>query len=243
MTLKTHILLGLSALMMVASLPTMTSAASDKKDTPLVIYQGKLQNDSHKPVAGIYPLTFSLHTSFKSGRAVWSEAHFVVVDNGQYTIVLGRKYPMPLDVDFSNIYLSVSISEGGEIVREQLDPTSVMDDKIRPTVTSQPHEISVKEGGSSTVDYAETAGFAYEAGHAKSASMLGDVTAKQLIEEINASKSKTSIGSTKRYTASAGGSGGVQYELKCPSGYVVVGVRGGAALYMDSIQLICSPLE
>jgi hypothetical protein len=243
MSLMTRFLVGLSALLLAASIPVSTPSAWAENETPMVIYQGKLQNDGHKPVGGIYPLSFSLHTSFKSGRSVWSEAHFVVVDNGEYTIVLGRKYPMPTDVDLGSTYLSVTITGGSEIVREQLDAKSVLDTRVNPIVNTQPRELSIKEAGGSTVDYAETAGFAYEAGHAKSSDKLGDVTAEQLIEQLRANKPKVKIGGTKRYTASAGGEGGMQYELKCPSGYVVVGVRGGAALYMDSIQLICSPLQ
>lgn len=243
MSLITRFLVTLSALLLAASLPVMTPSAWAENETPMVIYQGKLQNDTHKPVGGIYPLSFSLHTAFKSGRSVWSEAHYVTVDNGEYTIVLGRKYPIPTNVDLGSIYLSVSITGGGEIVREQIDPKSVMDTGSNPIVSAQPRELSIKETGGSTVDYAETAGFAYEAGHAKAADKLGDVTAEQLLDQIRAAKPKVKIGGTKRYTASAGGEGGMPFELKCPSGYVVVGVRGGAALYMDSIQLICSPLE
>lgn len=93
------------------------------------------------------------------------------------------------------------------------------------------------------VEYAETAGLAYEAEHAKVADRVGDWSQAELEDHLKNVSGKVRISSSKRYTGSAGGEGGVTYELKCPKGHVVTGVRGGSGIYLDSIQLICSPLE
>ena len=70
-----------------------------------------------------------------------------------------------------------------------------------------------------------------------------DLVPFESIECLKNVSGKVRISSSKRYTGSAGGEGGVTYELKCPKGHVVTGVRGGSGIYLDSIQLICSPLE
>ena len=54
---------------------------------------------------------------------------------------------------------------------------------------------------------------------------------------------KVKIGAAKRYSEQVGGTGGNPYTLQCPPGHVVTGIKGGAAAYLDSISLICSPLE
>ena len=77
----------------------------------------------------------------------------------------------------------------------------------------------------------------------KVADKLGSLTEEEFYERLKGGTGKGKIGSNKRFTAMAGGDGGVPYELKCPKGHVVTGIRGGEGIYLDSIQLICSPLE
>lgn len=40
-----------------------------------------------------------------------------------------------------------------------------------------------------------------------------------------------------------GGSGGDPYQVNCPPGHVVTGIRGGAGKMVDSISIICTPLQ
>ena len=70
--------------------------------------------------------------------------------------------------------------------------------------------------------------------------MIGEHFVKVMNETMGG---KSKIGEAKRYTDQVGGSGGRPYTLECPPGFVVTGIRGQAAGYVDQISLICSPLE
>ena len=207
-----------------------------------VVYEGELQDVQRKPIGGIFPLSFSLHRNAKKGRSLWKEEHFVAIDEGRYEVVLGSRSPIPAGLNLAKLYLSVSLSGGDEIVRERLSPKSLgrtpgAGSRVgarKPSDVGDPKKV---------VEYAETAGLAYEAEHAKTADRVGDWSQSEIEEHLKNAGGKVRIGSSKRYTGSAGGEGGVTYELKCPKGHVVTGVRGGGGIYLDSIQLICSPLE
>ena len=206
-----------------------------------VVYEGKLQDANRKPIGGIFPLSFALHRNARKGRSLWKEEHFVAIDQGDYEVQLGSKTPIPSGLDVSKLYLSVSVSGGDEIVRERLSTDAVK----RTDKASGSSGKKGKAGGDSKsiVEYAETSGLAYEAEHAKVADRIGDWGQAELEDHLKNISGKVRISSSKRYTGSAGGEGGVTYELKCPKGHVVTGVRGGSGIYLDSIQLICSPLE
>ena len=206
-----------------------------------VVYEGKLQDANRKPIGGIFPLSFALHQKARKGRSLWKEEHFVAIDEGQYSVILGSKTPIPSGLDVSKLFLSVSVSGGDEIVRERLSTNSV---KSANRASDGATRKSGKSGDNkSIVEYAETSGLAYEAEHAKVADRVGDWGQAELEDHLKNISGKVRISSSKRYTGSAGGEGGVTYELKCPKGHVVTGVRGGSGIYLDSIQLICSPLE
>ena len=206
-----------------------------------VDYEGKLQDANRKPIGGIFPLSFALHRNARKGRSLWKEEHFVAIDEGRYEVRLGSRTPIPSGLDVSKLYLSVSVSGGDEIVRERLTTEGAK----RAEKPSEKGEKRGRSGGDSkgVVEYAETAGLAYEAEHAKVADRVGDWGQAELEDHLKNISGKVRISSSKRYTGSAGGEGGVTYELKCPKGHVVTGVRGGSGIYLDSIQLICSPLE
>lgn len=206
-----------------------------------VVYEGKLQDANRKPIGGIFPLSFALHRNAKKGRSLWKEEHFVAIDEGVYAVELGSKTPIPSGLDVSRLYLSVSVSGGDEIVRERLSTEAVKRGaQSKDTATKKGRAAGDSKG---VVEYAETAGLAYEAEHAKVADRVGDWSQAELEDHLKNVSGKVRISSSKRYTGSAGGEGGVTYELKCPKGHVVTGVRGGSGIYLDSIQLICSPLE
>ncbi|MGM0577846.1 MAG: hypothetical protein ACQEXJ_19120 [Myxococcota bacterium] len=207
----------------------------------VVVYEGQLQDADRKPIGGVFPLSFSLHESPRGGRSAWTESHFVAVDSGEYAVELGKKRPIPPDLDMDRAYLAVSITGGAEIVREQVDADSVKRTGAAPSADGKPSEAGEGKGG--MADYADTAGLAYEAEHAKAADKIGTLSEEALLEKLKEAAGGGNIGSNRRYTGSAGGEGGVAYELNCPEGHVVTGVRGGSGIYLDSIQLICQPLE
>ena len=207
-----------------------------------VVYEGKLQDAQRKPLGGIFPLSFSLHRNAKKGRSLWKEEHFIAIDEGKYEVTLGSRTPIPSGLNLGKLYLSVSVAGGDEIVRERLSP-----DSLAGASRGGAPEAEKRPGASGdsrkVVEYAETSGLAYEAEHAKVADRVGDWGPTEIEDHLKSAGTRVRIGSSKRYTGSAGGEGGVAYELKCPKGHVVTGVRGGGGIYLDSIQLICSPLE
>lgn len=233
----------LVAALFVAAL-TLTSTATTAFAGQIIAFEGRLQDSQRKPVSGVYTLSFSLHKKRKGGRSEWSESHFVAVDGGTYHVELGSKRDIGPTLKLDKLYLAVSLTGGSEIVREKIDPAAVRSDEAAAPTAAAPTRPTTKrdKSGKTVVDYAESAGLAYEAEHAKVSDQVGRLSEADILERLKNSGGEATIGKTKRYTSSAGGEGGVAYELKCPKGFVVTGVRGGSGIYLDSIQLICSPL-
>ena len=233
-------------------------AYKGKNKEKIIEFEGKLQNARRRPISGVFPIKFSLYKRPTGGKAIWSENHFVAVDSGRYVVTLGKAKRLKKRFDLSQLYLGVSYAGGGEIQRERIEaqlaeeaapsladlagsprlPTAT---GSRPAASAAPIRTS---NGRTTVDYAEEAGIATYAHSAESAKRIGDLDEKDLMKRLDArSKGKVSVGTKSRFSAAAGGEGGSQYDLRCPKGTVVTGVRGTAGIYLDSIQLICSPLE
>ena len=127
----------------------------------------------------------------------------------------------------------------GEILRTKLIESAAIQVVQQPApTTSIPPQKSAK---SSSSDIAERAMHAFEADHATNADKVGNLTVSDLKKMFTPGKIKT--GNRSKETEPAGGPGGKLYELECPRGYVVTGIRGGEGKYLDSISLICSPLE
>jgi len=208
-----------------------------------LVFEGKLEDNKHKALGGVFPLSFSLHRSTRGGKSVWSESHFVAVDDGEYVVELGSRRPIPEKLNVEKLFLAVSLTGGAEIVREKIHPAAVRHAGPATPPSAAPAARPRAQGGKTVVDYAESAGLAFEAEHAKVADRLGRMTETELLEKIRAGGGAAKVGSSKRYTSSAGGEGGIAYELKCPKGHVVTGMRGGSGIYIDRVQLICSPLE
>ena len=205
-------------------------------------YTGKLQDGELKPIGGIFPLTFGIYNSSKGGKSLWTESHFMAVEHGTYTVDLGSKRPLPKKLTDGHHFISVSLTGGAELLRERLDAQLVKQEQQKkpddsPATTSKPNS-----DGQRVVDYAETSGRAYLADHAKTADTLGKLSEKEIRSAINRG-SKQKLASTTRDSDEAGGKGGNPYEIRCPPGYMVVGIRGREGTVVDSIQLVCSTFE
>lgn len=204
-------------------------------------FKGRVVDDSGKPVSGIFPMTFRLHVGLNSRKAIWSEFHWVAVDNGVYRIHLGEKKPLPGRADLSKLVLSVEIQGVGEVVREPFDAAPGAERSGGPAQAShQPTKGGVK--------YADNAGYAVVAEHAKNADRLQNLTVEELtrkvLEETGGVRDAVRVGKARRYGTRIGGPGGnVEYNEVCPPGTVMVGIRGAAGIYLDSIQIVCAPLE
>ena len=205
-------------------------------------YSGKLQDADLKPIGGIFPLTFGIYNSSKGGKSLWTESHFTAVEHGTYTVELGNKRPLPKKLTRGQHFISVSLTGGAELLRERLDAQLV--EAERPTKKNENQATASKPSSDaqSVVDYAETSGRAYLADHAKTADTIGKLSEKEIRQAISRS-AKQKLTSTTRDSDEAGGKGGNPYEIRCPPGYMVVGIRGREGTVVDSIQLICSTLE
>ena len=231
-------------------------AYKGKDKNRIIEFEGKLQNARRRPISGVFPIKFSLYKGPKGGKAIWSENHFVAVEGGRYVITLGNSKRLKKRLDLSKLYLGVSYAGGGEIQRERIEPQEaepsvsatampVASQGQAAATTSRRAPAPIRtSNGRTTVDYAEEAGVATYAHSAESAKRIGDLNEKDLLKRLDArSKGKVSVGTKSRFSASAGGEGGSGYDLRCPKGPIVTGVRGTAGISLDSIQLICSPLE
>lgn len=207
-----------------------------------VWYKGRVVDDAGKPISGIFPMTFRLHAGVKAKKAVWTESWWVAVDNGMYRVPLGEKKPLPARADLSKLVLAVEIRGVGEVVREPFEAREGLDRTEGPAPA--PH--SLARGG---VKYADNAGYAVEAEHAKNADRLQNLTVEELTRKVleengGARGGGVRVGKTRRYGTRVGGPGGTaEYNEVCPPGMVMVGLRGGAGIYIDSIQIVCAPLE
>ena len=131
---------------------------------------GTSENSTHSLsfVSAVVPksrFAFAFYRTAKGGRAVWTESHFVAVDNGVYAVELGADKPFPKTLDLSRAWVSVAVTGGKEIVRELFTPDADAQPKALQTpLPPKPSEPSVGAPPTpSKGTYADQAGFAYEA--------------------------------------------------------------------------------
>lgn len=217
--------------------------AKTKAKARTVTYVGQLQDEAHNPIGGVYPLQFALYGPGNPSKPVWTETAWVAVDKGVYVVELGAKKKLPGKLRPEDLTIAVSLNGGAELVREPL--SNVMAPEVAepaaPAVTPQPARTpdpSPRSKG--VVEYADRAGYSFEAEHASTADKLENMTLEELRKVL---ASKPTLGKTKKYTAQIGGQGGYEYTELCPEGYVVVGMTGAAGKFIDSMRLVCAPLE
>jgi hypothetical protein len=108
-------------------------------------------------------------------------------------------------------------------------------------------------------DVAERAVTADKANFAKSAATLGEMSAEELEKatqialdrlgahiadpDAHAATGGLLLGNDHAVQRRVGGSGGDPYQVNCPPGYVVTGIKGGAGRMLDSISIICTQLR
>lgn len=198
-------------------------------------FESQLKDEDNKPVSGIFPMVFSLMKP-KAKRSFWKERHWVAVDNGRYTLRLGRTVKLPKKFDPKTAVIEVAIRGAGRVLREPLSGASASLAQVE----------DAPPGGKRIVQYAEKAGFSYDSEHATIADRIGPFNGKDLkdrIEKLEKRKSKVKVSRNRINLTSAGGVGGNKFEQICPKGTVAVGIRGGAGIYIDNFQVVCAPLE
>lgn len=112
----------------------------------VINYQGKLTNTSDCVLTGDYPIHFSLYYSETGGTASWGEEQNVSVDQGIFSVQLGKVTPFPAGLfDGDNLYLEMSVQNPDTGLWEPLSP--------RQRLTSTAYAIK-----SDTSNYATLAG-------------------------------------------------------------------------------------
>ncbi len=220
-----------------------TTAAGDR----VVSYKGKMIDEAGKPVSGVFPMTFNLHAGLRSKKPVWSESLWVAVDRGVYSLNLGEGKPLPAKLDLTKLVIAVEVRGVGEVAREPFVPAVSVTPLPASSSAAAP---AVAAGAKGSVRYADTAGYAVEADHAKSADRLGNMTLedvqRRLLDDVGAAAGggRSKVGAAKRVGRSVGGPGGTDaFEDACPKGFVMTGIRGMHGNVIDSLQIVCSPIE
>lgn len=249
------------ALLVAGSVSTVALAQASRERpaapvAPTVVeYSGRMVDENGRPVSGVYPISFKLFGGTKSSRLVWSDRMWVSVVDGAYSVGIGASKLLPRNQDFTKLTLVVEI-KGVELSRQPF-----MDAKTAAKVAADMEkksatvaDVKLMEGkehvpasNTGSVKYADSAGYAVSAEHANNCDRLQNFTAddlvKKVLEEGGGGQGPVAIGRTRRYGDRVGGPGGdIEYNEVCPKGYVMVGVRGGAGKFLDSIQIVCAPL-
>ncbi len=216
-----------------------------------VLYRGVLQNADGDPVSGVFELSFNLYHGSMSADPIWTENHYVSVVDGRYQVALGSDTALGAHLLAGERWLGVELQGEDELLRDQLTVD---------TPDGKPLEETDAGESVSHADIADRAAEAERARVAETAESVGDMTAEEIREQTeqalrrlgehvsdpdaHSAAAGSSIGSTRRSAGDeAGGTGGTSYEITCPEGYVATGIRGGAGRVVDSITVLCSPLE
>jgi hypothetical protein len=250
------------------SKPAQAAPTPSTVDEPIVVdYTGRIQDESGNPVSGVFQLRFKLLKTEDSANPTWAETRYVAVVDGDYRVGLGERRKLRKRQIPSSAWIGVELVGEGEIVRDRFDVDSASPDK-KPQQASSGGisqetkdllEKAAKDNSIAFADVAQRAVTADTATTADKANAIGDMSAQEIKDLSNVALERLGehiadpsaheaaggirIGNERQITDSAGGSGGRDYELKCPKGYVVTGIRGGAGRLVDSLSLICQPLR
>jgi len=212
-----------------------------------VAYVGELIDESGTAISGVFPLTFKLYETERAASSVWTERHFVAVRDGAYRVALGAASPVPAALAGRDMFIAVEVGTLGELVRQPLKIVFVERPRTRDEIVA-----------SLDLTYADVADRALIAADAERADdcttldgrSLADLDRydevlsqiAQLRDQLDGVQGAR-LGGRTTTLERAGGSGGNPYSRTCPPGHVVTGIRGGAGQLIDSIELICSPLQ
>lgn len=220
-----------------------------------VTYAGQLASDQPESLAGIFALEFRLYETTEAEESLWEEQHFVAVLEGEYEITLGNHVLLDSEYLGREMVLGVAFN-GEEFERNPLlieaaseddggvdsnwedpceDPELICVDIADRTALAYTTEVAEDGENWAGRDFDTVDGYTaildHFIGH------FSDPFAHLAEEE------RPHVGRTQTILPHVGGEGGAHYERLCPDGYAAIGVRGGSAIYVDSIEIICAPFE
>jgi hypothetical protein len=262
---------GVGSTALAADGDTPDPTADSTESTGIIVdYRGQLQDADGNPISGVFHLAFKLYGDSNAAEASWTTNQYVAIDEGTYKVPLGQRSKLSRSTIEGPVWIGVELVGEGEILRDRfriqqsqvaarqpagggadgelVDTSKTRDMITKARNTDQMAFADVSER-SVTADKAEVAEKALKVGSmsAKEIERLSNLAMERLGEHIadpdahQASGGK--IGDERRVMDSVGGPGGRSYERKCPPGYVVTGIRGGAGRVLDSISIICQPLR
>lgn len=222
-------------------------------------YSGELITAEALPLAGVFNLTFKIYEDADEDEDVWNETHFIASIEGQYTVVLGSVSQFSDELLENEPYIAVEFG-GQELYRERLGVSEIQHELevLAEETTGDPnHDYEIT--ALTFAQLADQAFLADEALYARDCQRLGGRTFEEFDqfdallnslddhladpEAHSTGRSGGPIGSSQTVLPRIGGDGGARYTRMCPEGHVVVGLRGGAAMLVDSFEVICAPIE
>ena len=239
-------ILGLIALLALTTLHPGSSDAASSGGGLYQRYRGELQDDSARPLSGVFTMTFSFW-QHPSGPAVWRETRVVAVVDGEYEVKLGSINPMPFQFQNSAGELHVML-ESDELTHHAFR-VSLMRADLDPEEPRLPVPVYLAE-------VAERAMLAAHADTADNCDRLGGKRLdeidrfEELLAEVARMRALLDSAGGKPHVSSKqvglpriGGSTGNRYAVNCPPGSIVTGaeIKGGDLI--DSITPTCTPIE
>lgn len=208
-------------------------------------FTGELIDAENTAISGLFRMTFHAYREPTGGTSLWQESQFVAVEGGMYSVSLGAQTPLPAELNGQNLFVAVELG-GSEISRAPA--------LIATTPPPRTREQIIAGLDIVYADLAERAVEAEMATQAEDCLRIGGLTLDEidrydeLVEQIVSVRedvnrvTRPTMGRTTNLER-IGGGGGLPYSRSCPPNHVVVGFRGGAGDLIDSIELICAPIE
>lgn len=219
-------------------------------------YRGEMVDGSLTPISGVFSLTFSLREGRDAARSLWTETHWVGVVEGMYELDLGTLEPIPDELFGRDLTIVVQMGEDAELTRHALQPqrraarTDARIPDIEQIVFADLAERALSAERARVADDCRTLDgrtIAELELPAEAQRRIQEI--QQQIRDLRGSVSAASSGGSSRVGTPTqtlpriGGAGGRAYDRACPPNHVVVGARGRMGDLIDSIELVCAPLQ
>jgi hypothetical protein len=234
-------------MVLLTSLVGIASFAS-AQDLIQVAYAGELVDGDYVPISGVFELTFALYASADATEAEWSELRYVAVFEGEYSVLLGAQEPLAAAWSDRDMSLGIQLGDMGEVVRQPIHLTRfVASPPVRSDMVVAEHVFAHEALIAMTSDTVRTSRECQRFNGRTLAEfdqfddMLAHITEMRGTLQT---QSHAHLGSETTNTRTMGsGRGGRTFESNCPPNYVVTAIRGNADVLVNSVRIVCQPLQ
>lgn len=241
------------ALLLASALSLLLPAHAHSSEF-VVPYRGELVDDRLAPLSGVFELTFEIRRRPQDTRPVWAESHFVSVVEGLYDVDLGHTRTIAEEDRGRELTLTVRMGADIEIAahpfvveaRPPAEESSLPD--IERIVFADLSDRALRAERARTADDCRTLDGRTAQELDRSNEILQRVAElqerlRQQQQQQPASRSGPTTGTPTQTLPRIGGAGGSPFDRACPPGHVMTGLRGGAGELIDSIVIVCAPLQ